>query len=210
MGADDETRRHFYEPAKGHGLAHDPLNAIIAPRPIGWVSTRSSAGTLNLAPYSFFNAFNYKPPIIGFSSVGEKDSLRNARASGEFVWNLAVLELAEQLNMTSSTVAPEVCEFELANLTPAPSLVVATPRVAESPVNFECKVTDIVRLKNHNGSPLDTWLVLGEVVGVHILKKLIVDGVFDTFGANIILRAGGPADYAHLRSDNRFQMIRPR
>jgi flavin reductase (DIM6/NTAB) family NADH-FMN oxidoreductase RutF len=210
MGAYPETSRHFYEPVKGHGLAHDPLNAIIAPRPIGWISTRSSAGTLNLAPYSFFNAFNYKPPIIGFSSVGEKDSLRNARASGEFVWNLAVLGLAEQLNMTSATVAPDVCEFELANLTPAPSLVIATPRVAESPVNFECKVTDIVRLKSQHGSPLDSWLVLGEVVGVHILKELIVDGVFDTFGSNIILRAGGPADYAHLRSDNRFQMIRPK
>jgi flavin reductase (DIM6/NTAB) family NADH-FMN oxidoreductase RutF len=210
MAEHAETDRHFYEPLKGHGLAHDPLNAIIAPRPIGWVSTRSSAGTLNLAPYSFFNAFNYKPPIIGFSSVGEKDSLRNAGASREFVWNLAVRELAEQMNMTSATVASDVCEFELANLTPAPSLIVATPRVAESPVNFECKVTDIVRLKNQQGSALDSWLVLGEVVGVHIDRKLLIDGVFDTFGANIILRAGGPADYAHIHPHNRFQMGRPR
>lgn len=210
MAAHAEIDRHFYEPLKGHGLAHDPLNAIIAPRPIGWVSTRSATGTLNLAPYSFFNAFNYKPPIIGFSSVGEKDSLRNAGASREFVWNLAVRELAEQMNMTSATVASDVCEFELANLTPAPSLIVATPRVAESPVNFECKVTDIVRLRNQQGSALDSWLVLGEVVGVHIDRKLLIDGVFDTFGANIILRAGGPADYAHIQPHNRFQMSRPR
>ena len=209
MAASD-TSRHFYEPANGHGLAHDPLNAIIAPRPIGWVSTRSTTGTLNLAPYSFFNAFNYRPPIIGFSSVGEKDSLRNARASGEFVWNLAVRELAEQLNITSAAVSPDASEFTLANLTPAPSLVVVTPRVAESPVNFECKVTEIVQLKSQHGTPLDTWLILGEVVGVHILKELLIEGVFDTFGANIILRAGGPADYAHLHPDNGFQMIRPR
>ena len=165
----------------------------------------------------FNNAFNYRPPIVGFSSVGEKDSLRNARATGEFVWNLAVRELAEQLNATteqlnatSATVAPEVSEFELANLTPAASLIVATPRVAESPVNFECRVTDIVRLKNQHAAPLDSWLVLGEVVGVHIRKELLIDGVFDTFGANIILRAGGPADYADVHPSNRFQMVRPR
>ena len=210
MATSEDISRHFYEPTNGHGLAHDPLNAIIAPRPIGWVSTRSAAGALNLAPYSFFNAFNYRPPIVGFSSVGEKDSLRNARATGEFVWNLAVRELAEQMNATSATVAPEVSEFERANLTPAPSFIVVTPRVAESPVNFECRVTDIVRLKNQHDSPLDSWLVLGEVVGVHIRKDLLIDGVFDTFGANIILRAGGPADYAHLHPGNRFQMVRPR
>ena len=105
MSTSEDSSRHFYEPMKGHGLAHDPLNAIIAPRPIGWVSTRSAAGALNLAPYSFFNAFNYRPPIVGFSSVGEKDSLRNARETREFVWNLAVRELAEQVNATSATVA---------------------------------------------------------------------------------------------------------
>src|SRR5450830_880225 len=89
---------HFYEPANGHGLPHDPFNAIVGPRPIGWISSHDSEGRLNLAPYSFFNAFNYIPPIIGFSSVGRKDSLNNIEQTGEFVWNLATRPLAEQMN----------------------------------------------------------------------------------------------------------------
>src|ERR1043165_461814 len=100
--ADDGA--HFYEPSKGHGLRHDPLNAIIAPRPIGWVSTVDAEGRRNLAPYSFFNAFNYRPPIIGFTSIERKDSLNNAEATGEFVWNLATRPLAEAMNATAATV----------------------------------------------------------------------------------------------------------
>ena len=95
---------HFYEPANGHGLRHDPLNAIVAPRPIGWISTVDAAGRRNLAPYSFFNGFNYVPPIIGFASIGRKDSLNNAEATGAFVWNLATRQLAEAMNATSATV----------------------------------------------------------------------------------------------------------
>src|ERR1700733_14177922 len=96
-----QTERHFYEPSQGHGLPHDPLNAIIGPRPIGWISTVGQSGVFNLAPYSFFNAFNYKPPIIGFSSNGAKDSARNARETGEFVWNLATRKMAEAMNASS-------------------------------------------------------------------------------------------------------------
>src|ERR1700761_8064709 len=103
---------YFYEPRHGHGLPHDPLNAIIAPRPIGWVSTIGRTGVVNLAPYSFFNAFSYKPPIIGFSSTGTKDSLRNARETGEFVWNLVTRTVAENMNATSATVSYETDEFE--------------------------------------------------------------------------------------------------
>ena len=99
---------HFYEPANGHGLPHDPFNAIVGPRPIGWISSHDQAGRLNLAPYSFFNAFNYVPPIIGFSSVGRKDSLNNIEQTGEFVWNLATRPLAEQMNQSCAAVAPEV------------------------------------------------------------------------------------------------------
>jgi flavin reductase (DIM6/NTAB) family NADH-FMN oxidoreductase RutF len=205
----DEAERHFYEPSAGHGLPHDPLNAIIGPRPIGWVSTRAQNGVLNLAPYSFFNAFNYRPPIIGFSSTGSKDSLRNARETHEFVWNLATRDLAERMNQTSATVSHGISEFELANLTPAPSRIVAVPRVAESPVNFECKVTDIVHLKDSHGSTVPAWLVLGEVVGVHIRSDLLKDGVFDTFNAGIILRAGGPSGYAEVIPQIRFDMTRP-
>jgi flavin reductase (DIM6/NTAB) family NADH-FMN oxidoreductase RutF len=199
----------FYEPAAGHGLAHDPMNAIVAPRPIGWVATRGRNGSVNLAPYSFFNLFNYRPPIVGFCSIGAKDSVRNVRETGEFVWNLAVRPLAERMNATSATAPYGVSEFELAELTPVPARLVAVPRVAESPVNFECKVTEILQLTDQRRSPLQSWLVLGEVVGVHIRKALLKEGVFDTFGAQIIVRAGGPSAYAEIRPDTRFDMVRP-
>ena len=207
MTGQDDT--HFYEPANGHGLPHDPFNAIVAPRPIGWVSTRGESGAVNLAPYSFFNAFNYTPPIIGFSSTGAKHSLRNARETGEFVWNLVTRELAEQMNETCATVPYESDEFELAGLTPVPSRLVSPPRVAESPVSFECKVTDIVQLRSHTGVPAQAWLVLGEVVAVHISRRLLKEGIFDTFGARIVTRAGGPSAYAEIRPDSRFDMRRP-
>lgn len=205
----DQGDAHFYEPSKGHGLPHDPFNAIVGPRPIGWVSTRGRDGTLNLAPYSFFNAFNYTPPIIGFSSNGAKDSLRNGRETGEFVWNLATRSLAEQMNATCASVPYGTDEFTLAGLTPVPSRLVSVPRVAESPVNFECKVTEIVQLKGHDGTPAAAWLVLGEVVAVHIARHLLRNGVFDTFGAQVILRAGGPSAYAEISPDSRFDMRRP-
>jgi flavin reductase (DIM6/NTAB) family NADH-FMN oxidoreductase RutF len=164
---------------------------------------------VNLAPYSFFNAFNYVPPIIGFSSVGAKDSLRNVRETGEFVWNLATRALAEPMNACSAPVSYDTNEFGLAGLTQVSSRLVSPPRVAESPVNFECKVTDIVRLKTHAGEAVNSWLVLGEVVAVHISHTLLRDGVFDTFGAGIILRAGGPSAYAEIGPECRFDMSRP-
>lgn len=200
---------HFYQPAEGHGLAHDPFNAIIAPRPIGWISSRGPDGALNLAPYSFFNAFNYRPPIVGFASVGDKDTVRNLREAGEFGWNLATRSLAEAMNMTSAAVAADVDEFALAGLTPAPSRVISVPRVAETPVSFECRVSQIVQLETAAGTPVETWMVFGEVVGVHIARELLVDGIYDTAAAQPILRAGGPADYFTLEAGNRFRMSRP-
>ncbi len=200
---------YFYEPARGHGLKHDPFNAIIGPRPIGWISTKGVGGGLNLAPYSFFNAFNYKPPILGFSSNGEKDTLRNVRDTGEFVWNLATKALAEQMNGTSAPVPYGTDEFALAGLTPAASRLVVPPRVAESPVNFECKVSEIVHLKGHSGEPAPAWLVIGEVIAVHISHTLLKDGIFDTFNAGVILRAGGPSAYAEIGPATRFDMMRP-
>jgi flavin reductase (DIM6/NTAB) family NADH-FMN oxidoreductase RutF len=204
-----ENDRYYYEPSAGHGLPHDPLNSIVGPRPIGWVSTVARDGTRNLAPYSFFNAFNYKPPIIGFSSTSAKDSLRNARETGEFVWNLAVRGVAEHMNATSASVPHGVDEFALSGVTPLPSRRVQPARVAESPVNFECKVTDIVQLKDQHEAAVHAWLVLGEVVAVHILHSLLKDGIFDTFAAGIILRAGGPSGYALITPDTRFDMVRP-
>jgi flavin reductase (DIM6/NTAB) family NADH-FMN oxidoreductase RutF len=204
-----DSDRHYYEPAKGHGLPHDPFKAIVGPRPIGWISSRGSGGALNLAPYSFFNAFSSAPPIIGFSSDGAKDTLRNAQETGEFVWNLATRAVAEPMNVSSAAVSYETDEFVLAGLTPAPSTLVKPPRVAESPVNFECKVTEIVRLRDRHHKPTHSWLVLGEVVAVHILRSLLKDGIFDTFGAGVILRAGGPTGYAAVTPANRFDMRRP-
>jgi flavin reductase (DIM6/NTAB) family NADH-FMN oxidoreductase RutF len=205
----EDSATHFYEPTKGHGLKHDPFNAIVGPRPIGWVSTLGRDGSVNLAPYSFFNAFNYTPPIIGFSSIGAKDSLRNAQETGEFVWNLATRPVAEAMNASCAPVPYGTDEFDLAGLVKAPSVLVAPPRVAASPVNFECRVTEIIRLKTQTGAQTSAWLTLGEVVAVHIRKTLLKDGMFDTFGAGIILRAGGPSAYAEVTPGARFDMQRP-
>lgn len=203
---DDE---HFYEPADGHGLAHDPFNSIVGPRPIGWISTLSAAGVPNLAPYSFFNAFNYTPPIIGFCSIGAKDSLANARETGEFCWNLVTRPLAEAMNATSAMVAPDVDEFALGGLATKPCALVRPPRVAGSPVTFECRVSQIVQLHGAAGEPVSSWLVLGEVVAVHIARHLIVDGVYRTADAQPILRGGGSGDYFAIAPESLFRMKRP-
>ena len=201
---------YFYQPKDGHGLPHDPFNAIVGPRPIGWISSRSSAGVDNLAPYSFFNAFNYVPPIIGFSSIGAKDSLRNIQETGEFVWNLVTRPLAEAMNQSCAAVASEVSEFDLTGLTRTPSRVVNVPHVLESPVAFECRSTQIIQLQGLDGHKVESWLVLGEVVGIHIDEALLKDGVYDTANAGHILRGGGPADYFSVGPDQLFQMWRPR
>jgi flavin reductase (DIM6/NTAB) family NADH-FMN oxidoreductase RutF len=204
------TDIHFYEPSAGHGLAHDPFNALVAPRPIGWISSRSSDGVLNLAPYSFFNAFNYKPPLVGFASIGYKDSVRNIEETGEFGWNLATRPLAEAMNQSCAAVGPEVDEFQLAGLTPEPSRVIGVPRVKETPVSFECRLSQILRLTGADGTETDTWMVFGEVVGVHIARHLLKDGVYQTADAEPILRGGGPADYFGISPDTFFQMYRPK
>lgn len=200
---------YFYEPHLGHGLPHNPFNAIVGPRPIGWVSTLSNEGVLNLAPYSFFTAFNYVPPIVGFSSNGAKDSLRNVQANGMFVWNLVTRPLAEAMNQTCAAVGPDVNEFELAGLDTAASRVVDVPRVAESLVSFECRSTQIIQLEGLDQQKIPTWLVLGEVVGVHIAEHLLKDGIYDTANAGHILRGGGPSDYFSIGPEQLFQMIRP-
>jgi len=201
---------YYYEPAMGHGLAHDPLNAIVAPRPIGWISTHSGDGHLNLAPYGFFNLFCYRPPIIGFASTGRKDGLQNAEATGEFAWSLVTRALADQMNATSAAVAPEVEEFTLAGLTPASSRRIGVPRAAASPVSLECRCTQILRLQGADGREADSWLVLGEIVGVHIDHSLVADGHYDTVAARPVVRGGGPADYFAIDADARFRMTRPR
>lgn len=201
---------HFYEPSLGHGLPHDPFNAIVGPRPIGWISTRDANGVANLAPYSFFSAFNYTPPIVGFSSIGSKDSLLNIRETGLFGWNLTTRSLAHQMNTSSASTPKEIDEFKLAGLSSLSGRVVDVPLVEKSPVRFECRCTQIIQLKKIDGDAVQTWLVLGEVVGVHIDKTLLRDGVYDTAAAHPVLRGGGMADYFEISSDAHFQMHRPR
>jgi len=203
------TEWHSYEPASGHRLPHDPLNAIVAPRPIGWVSTLSAEGVPNLAPYSFFNLFNYSPPLIGFSSMGWKDSVANIAATGEFVWNLVSRDLGEAMNATAANVAADVDEFALAGLETLASLHVKPPRVAASRAQFECKVTQIVRLETKEGRELDQWLVLGEAVAIHIDPAMLDDGVYQTARGEPILRGGGPADYFTITEESLFKMRRP-
>ncbi|MGC2778892.1 MAG: flavin reductase family protein [Bradyrhizobium sp.] len=204
-----EQDLHFYEPKNGHGLKHDPFNAIVAPRPIGWISSRDADGHVNLAPYSFFNAFNYTPPIIGFSSTQWKDSVANIQDTGEFVWNLVTRDLATQMNATAAHVARDVDEFKLAGVTAVPGKFVNVPRVGESPVAFECKVTQIIQLQGADGTKAQAWLTLGEVVAVHIRKSLIKDGVYQTALAHPIVRAGRRGDYFEIMQDAMFEMNRP-
>jgi flavin reductase (DIM6/NTAB) family NADH-FMN oxidoreductase RutF len=200
---------HFYRPAEGHRLRHDPFNAIVAPRPIGWISTLSLDGVRNIAPYSFFNAFNYVPPIIGFSSTGYKHSVRNIAETREFTWNLVGRPQAEAMNATSATVPAEVDEFELAGLSGAPSVEVRPDRVAGAPVSFECRLTQLIQLTDAEGDAVNAWLTLGEVVAVHIDEDLLTEGVYDTAAAQPVVRGGGPSAYFAITADRRFDMVRP-
>jgi len=201
--------RHFYEPRHGHGLVHDPFNAIVAPRPIGWIGTRSADGVANLAPYSFFNALAYRPPTIGFASERRKDTVANVEATGVFTWNLATRALAEAMNLTSATVPADVDEFALAGLTAMRGRIVDAPLVAESPVTFECRLSQIVPLTTADGAPMPNLFVIGEVVAVHIDRALVADGVYRTAVARPITRGGGPADYFEIGEAARFEMRRP-
>lgn len=198
---------YFYEPTRGHGLPHDPFKAIVAPRPIGWISTRDKEGRVNLAPYSFYNAMGDNPPIVGFSSSGRKDSLCNIEETGEFVANLVTKALAEAMNTTSAAVSHTVDEMGLAGLAPAPCRLVAAPRVAAAPAALECKLLQIVHLHDLDGKPLDQYLALGQVVGVHIAAEYLKDGIFDLVAAQPIMRAGYRGDYVEIGAP--FEMLRP-
>lgn len=201
----------FYEPTHGHGLPHNPFNAIVLPRPIGWIATLDEQGRTNLAPFSFFNAVSYVPPQVMFATTGphseggHKDSMRNALASGEFVANLATWELREAVNLTSTPAPPGVDELELAGLTAVPSRLVAPPRVAESPVQLECRVVTSVDLPTPDPDDPNT-VVFGEVVGIHISDEAIVDGLVDVTRLQPIGRLGY-RQYVHVRDS--FEMTRP-
>jgi flavin reductase (DIM6/NTAB) family NADH-FMN oxidoreductase RutF len=186
----------FYDAVSNtHGLDQDPFMALISPRPIGWISTLDSDGVVNLAPYSFFNAVSTNPHFVMFSSGGRKDSQRNAEETGEFVCSLATFELREAMNRTSRHVEPDVDEMALAGLCPAPSNIVAPPRVAESPVAFECKYWRTIELPGAEGEPGNHAIVLGRVVGIHIDDAALIDGRVDITKLRPIARLGYQ-DYA--------------
>jgi flavin reductase (DIM6/NTAB) family NADH-FMN oxidoreductase RutF len=198
---------HFYEPRLGHGLAHDPFKAIVAPRPIGWISSVDVEGRVNLAPYSFFNALCEWPPIVGFSSGGRKDSQRNVEATGEFVCNLATMRQAAAMNQSSAPYPHGVDEMAMAGLTAAPSRLVRPPRVADAPAALECKLLMVVPLIDLEGRATANTLILGQVVGVHIDRAYLKEGLFDMVEAGTIARCGYVADYA--RVTELFEMRRP-
>jgi len=199
----------FYEPAKRDQgvLPHDPFKALVAPRPIGWVSTLGAAGQVNLAPYSFFNAVCDSPPMLAFSSAGLKDSASFARTGGEFVWNLPTFELAEAMNATSASLPRGSSEFDHAGLELSPSTLVAPPRVAASPCSLECRVLAVHELHDLDGRSADQHLVIGQVVGVHLDESIVTDGYVDTAAVRPIARCGYTSDYAVV--DELFRMDRP-
>jgi flavin reductase (DIM6/NTAB) family NADH-FMN oxidoreductase RutF len=181
-------------------LPHDPFKAFVAPRPIGWVSTVGAGGEVNLAPYSYFNAVSDNPHTVMFSSDGPKDSSTFAGATDEFVWNLVTYDLRQAMNQTSATLPRGQSEFEFAGLEMAPSRLVAPPRVAASPVALECRVIERVQLARN-------IVTFGQVVGVHVDERHIVDGRFDTAGVRPIARCGYRGDYTTVTE--LFEMIRP-
>lgn len=197
----------FIDPADSTSFKRGIFNAIIAPRPIGWISTLGADGVANLAPYSFFNAICSRPPILAFANEKASDSLANAEATGEFVFNMATAALAQQMSATSAMVGPEVDEFDLAGVARAPCRIVRAPRVAESPAALECKVLQIMNLHDLEGRATRVHLVLGQVVGVHINADYLADGRFDTAKAQPLARCGHLSDYAVVRE--MFEMPRP-
>ena len=200
----------FYETKTNqHGLKFSPFKALIVPRPIGWITTISPEGKLNLAPYSFFNGVSDQPPMVVFSSGGNKDSLLNIQATGECTCSLATMALKDEMNMSSAAVSHGVDEFALAGLETAESTMVKTPRVAASPAAFECKYWKSIDLpKQDPDNDFHFTLVLATVVGIYIDDNYIKDGLVDT-GAMEPLSRLGYMDYGVLRSDAIFSLNRP-
>jgi flavin reductase (DIM6/NTAB) family NADH-FMN oxidoreductase RutF len=196
----------FYEVAQGHGLPHDPFKALVTPRPIGWISAVSARGEINLAPYSYFNAFSDRPHIVGFSSDGRKDAITFVEETREFVCNLATYELREQMNATSAPLPRGESEMAHAGLTPAPSRLVTPPRVAEAPAALECKWLQTVPLVPLEGGEARYFLVIGQVVGIHIDDRFIENGRVNTAAMRPIARLGY-SEYAVVTEA--FRMRRP-
>jgi flavin reductase (DIM6/NTAB) family NADH-FMN oxidoreductase RutF len=199
-----------YDPRRNdHGLPHDPFTALVVPRCIGWISTISRQGVVNLAPYSFFNAVAVQPPFVMFASATLKDSQRNCEETGEFVHSIATFELRDEMNVTSAGVEPGVSEPELAKLEMAPSIAVRPPRVKKSPIALECKYFQTVKLPGPNGKPHAFSIIIGEVVSIYIDESIIVNGSIDVAKVQPIARLGNLDEYAVVTDATMFKMKRP-
>jgi flavin reductase (DIM6/NTAB) family NADH-FMN oxidoreductase RutF len=199
----------FYEVQAGHGLAHDPFKAIVAPRPIGWVTAMSARGEVNLSPYSFFNIIAERPHLVAFSSQGRKDAMTFAEEGGDFVCNMATWDLHQEVNETSAPFLRGENEMSATRLKAGPSRLVRPPRVAASPAALECLWVETIALKAADGAEAGFHLVIGEVVGIHIDDSLIVEGFVNTAAARPIMR-GGYRDFFTLDPGSRFSMERPK
>jgi flavin reductase (DIM6/NTAB) family NADH-FMN oxidoreductase RutF len=198
----------FYRPEDGHGLRHNPFNAIVTPRPIGWIATRGADGSENLAPYSFFNAVAYVPPQVMFASTGTKpdrdgtkDSVSNIRETGVFCVNIVEYAMREAMNQTSGTWTRDTDEFDHAGVTRAECQTISCSRVANAPASLECRLTQIVTLKG-----AANFLVLGEVIGVHLRDNCVEDGLFDVLKYQPLTRLGY-RDYSRITEV--FSLKRP-
>lgn len=198
----------FYRPQDGHGLPHNPFNAIVTPRPIGWIATRAADGLENLAPYSFFNAVAYVPPQVMFASTsakpdrdGTKDSVANIRDTGVFCVNIVEYAMRDAMNQTSGAWNRDVDEFDLAGIERAECETIACSRVAGAPASLECRLTQIVELQGEAN-----FTVFGEVTGIHLHDNCLKDGIFDVLRFNPLARMGY-RDYTVVRE--KFSLARP-
>ena len=203
----------FYEPIKGHPFIENPFNALVFPRPIGWISTFSKRGNVNLAPYSFFNDIAYEPPQVMFAATayhsqgGFKDSIANILATKEFVVNLATKKLRNKVNQSSINAPQLIDEFKLCNLKKRKSKIVRVPSVAESPVNLECRLLKKINLKTKYHNKNQNKMIIGEVVGIYINDKFIKDGKINSIAMRAISRIGY-SEYSEVYS--KFLMTRPK
>lgn len=197
----------FYDPrTEDHGLPHNPWLALVVPRPIGWISTVAADGTANLAPYSCFNAISGRPPHVMFSSDNAKDSIANAESTGYFCCNIATFDLREQMNQSSAAYPPEIDEFAASGLTAVPCRNIPVPRVGESPVAIECKLSQVITLTPSSGLPCENRIAIGEVVGIHIDESVLRDGLVDVE----LLKPLGRMGYREYTVPPRsFEMLRP-
>ncbi len=193
---------------RNHGMEHNPFKALVAPRPIGWISSVSKAGVLNLAPYSFFNAVSDSPPMVMFSSVGRKDSLSNIEETGEFTCSMATELLVDSMNLSSAPVAANVDEHQLAKLETTPSLVVKPPRVAASPSALECKLWKTLEMPRADPARLGNVVVFGQVVAIYINDTFVENGIVNT-GAMRPLARMGYMDYSAVRPETVITLNRP-